>query len=702
MASSTLRKITTGLLALAVICSAYLAWNTIFYKQPILGCSAKSGCNNVLTSPWSLVATVPTLLLGIVAYFSLFCITLRNNNPRDNKFKGALLEKTLAYLIIFAGLWFFSLQAFIIKSYCLWCCTIHSIAIIASISLLSSHFKRKLSPTFLAPLIALIAVSLMALTQVYFPSEVTTYNTSHTGQSNLQLSADTLKIHGDLVSVKTENLPRLTSSSSKNICIVLSDHTCPHCLDFQRNIKKNREVIESNLTIFYLPCFQSIEAREINRLLIIAKRANPAAYESALDAIQNGSLPLNHIEITQFLDKKCNGHFAIYKKSFSPWSYEIMDISSEIMKFNLEEAQVAAFPQTITKSHIIEGVISIQDLIKLSKIQPSSSKDIEDSQPLVNSSPMKSKTSNLIVEKKAYNLGRITKNDIGRDVLNLSNPSKTPLNITKIRTSCGCIDLSHEPFTIAPKSKVKLPFEFHTNKFLGDITHKIFLYDEGASTPISIPITANVWLPFKIFPYSNNLGKIATSTSSGKQKVSFINTTQQPISLDLATQDGHLLNTELNTIVEGVHYELTFEIVNMPAKRLDTTISLKTSHPDCPEIHIPVTAESAPLYELTPTTLTSNIGIIKTDQDATFTLHSYDKSITDPRILKVAFNGKQNDKIAIEILPKNKPSHPPSFKIHFKSGFDHHQATAEKSNVEINSNITQKSIFLNFQSTQSK
>jgi len=98
------------------------------YRGVIPPCSIISGCETVLTSPYSNVLGFPVALGGSIYYFAVMVgslIFLESKHLSANIqahhwgiLKWTLLATTLGLL---ASLWFVFLQAFVIHSYCQYC-----------------------------------------------------------------------------------------------------------------------------------------------------------------------------------------------------------------------------------------------------------------------------------------------------------------------------------------------------------------------------------------------------------------------------------------------------------------------------------------------------------------------------------------------------------------------------------------------------
>lgn len=84
-----------------------------------LRCTVFSGCNQVTTSPYSLVLGIPVALLGMFYYLTILLTTLFYFDT-----KKAELPKFIAWLTCLgfaASAWFVYLQIFVIKAICQYC-----------------------------------------------------------------------------------------------------------------------------------------------------------------------------------------------------------------------------------------------------------------------------------------------------------------------------------------------------------------------------------------------------------------------------------------------------------------------------------------------------------------------------------------------------------------------------------------------------
>lgn len=81
-------------------------------------CTIISGCSEVLSSSYAVVAGFPLALIGAVAYFSVF--SLATLAAFGYRIAGTLLAPLVAAMFL-VSMWLIYLQAFVIRSFCLYC-----------------------------------------------------------------------------------------------------------------------------------------------------------------------------------------------------------------------------------------------------------------------------------------------------------------------------------------------------------------------------------------------------------------------------------------------------------------------------------------------------------------------------------------------------------------------------------------------------
>ena len=120
--SSANRRSTYIYAAMALISLVGLADATYLTIQHVTGqsvrCTIVSGCSEVLSSQYAVVAGKPLALIGAAAYFTVFA--LATLGAFGYRFVGVVLYLLVASMLL-VSLWLTYLQAFVIRSFCQYC-----------------------------------------------------------------------------------------------------------------------------------------------------------------------------------------------------------------------------------------------------------------------------------------------------------------------------------------------------------------------------------------------------------------------------------------------------------------------------------------------------------------------------------------------------------------------------------------------------
>lgn len=102
---------------LGLLDSSYLAAEHYLGRVP--PCSIFSGCDLVTTSKYATIGGVSVALLGAIYYFSVLILSIVYLETK----KQSLIDFLARFVWVgfLASLWFVLLQAFVIKSFCLYC-----------------------------------------------------------------------------------------------------------------------------------------------------------------------------------------------------------------------------------------------------------------------------------------------------------------------------------------------------------------------------------------------------------------------------------------------------------------------------------------------------------------------------------------------------------------------------------------------------
>lgn len=113
-------KVVLSLLVVALIGFVDSVYLTIKHFQGVIPpCSLTSGCEEVLTSVYSVILGIPVSLLGSIFYLLVLVgVFAYWESKNQNMLRWTLLLTIPAFI---ASLWFVYAQVFIIGSYCTYC-----------------------------------------------------------------------------------------------------------------------------------------------------------------------------------------------------------------------------------------------------------------------------------------------------------------------------------------------------------------------------------------------------------------------------------------------------------------------------------------------------------------------------------------------------------------------------------------------------
>ena len=413
MEMKTIIRISQALLAIAMGIAGYLAYQALTGSQ-VAGCGPSEGCGKVLASKWSSIFTIPVSLPGIAMYLGLL-LTLPKASQNQNIAKISLV---LAFSIIFGALWFTGLQVFLIKSYCVYCCTTHAIASVASLLAIKviafpsrvqktngkkmgrKEVARKVKsgklkpevlvspPKVLIPLLVglgtvCFGVALQAVgpeknrsAVVALPATLEDSKTVSAGQQNLlSLFKSTPKgsfqigYEGGKYSIEDGILQTFTLGQKEEgkepiLLTYLFDWTCDHCRAFHKELHKlSSEESPLGLKDYYvislLPASYESTSEVLHRILLTTYYDKPELYNTLEEGLYSGRL-----------DPQFNPVLNEIRETYSQdqWSALVGKYSNQVVKaVNLAKLQGAyneaklglqTFPQLTGVNSVITGVPS--------------------------------------------------------------------------------------------------------------------------------------------------------------------------------------------------------------------------------------------------------------------------------------------------------------------------------------------------------
>lgn len=281
------------------------------------GCSDSSkGCLSVLQSPWSKLLGMPVATLSVLFYAGVTILLLMNPIPfqaaeqtdgsndeakhaaPENTSKNGLLHITLAVSAACAALYFTAIQAFVLKTFCPYCCAAHAAGLIMATSVLIHH-RHKLSKHKPAIATGAIAIALLAAVQINYPTEPTGaapaqhLSFADTGPGpDRQLTLPSAR-PGAGVRINPHKLPIHGNANAPVVALLAHDYTCGLCSITHLAMNAAIKHFEGQLAVAVVPVARSTqEAQTLRDLALAVYLAAPSqfpAFDDYLFSLEPGT-----------------------------------------------------------------------------------------------------------------------------------------------------------------------------------------------------------------------------------------------------------------------------------------------------------------------------------------------------------------------------------------------------------------------------
>ena len=225
----SLRRFKAWTLALCTGCLLLAGWMLYHALSggPLAGCTAGSGCDTVMGSPWAyILGLIPVSLPAVVVYALLIlCIVFLGSDASLDRFLWPFML-FLSGCIVGAALWFCYLQAGVLHAFCKYCTGLHLLGCAVAGIILFCHPERSEGSLRWPPLLAgLAAAAAFAVVQCY----------------TKPLIYDSGRTEASLPTFEEGEVPVLGDGRSEPAMTLLFDFQCSHCRRLHRLLPELRK-----------------------------------------------------------------------------------------------------------------------------------------------------------------------------------------------------------------------------------------------------------------------------------------------------------------------------------------------------------------------------------------------------------------------------------------------------------------------------
>ncbi|MFP4144067.1 MAG: vitamin K epoxide reductase family protein [Phycisphaeraceae bacterium] len=221
------------------------------------GCAPGSGCDEVLSSPWSYWLGVPVSGPALVVYASLLGASLHVGpaaGPARRRWAWWILAAA-AFAAAASAVWFIIVQAWLLGAWCRYCSAVHGSGL--AITLLVGGFwltRMRRAPLIAAAGTGLAVTAVLVAGQWLFPSAGSRTVELHARAGwNPQDQWVFPLPEGGMVAVDPAPMPRLGPADAPVMLIELYDYTCPHCRILHDQLAAARDRYGKQMGVILLP-----------------------------------------------------------------------------------------------------------------------------------------------------------------------------------------------------------------------------------------------------------------------------------------------------------------------------------------------------------------------------------------------------------------------------------------------------------------
>lgn len=469
----------------ALVLSVYLL-TVALTGSHAAGCEEGQSCHSVLGSKWAKLFGIPISALGLGAYLGMLGLSFTRGMGPARVF--------LAVTIVGGALWFTGVQAFVLKTFCPWCCATHALAAIGTVLVMfgiprGTGGTARRGQTWVAGAGATVALLLTAIAQFKAPDPQPVTVTVATEEAAVKIAKERrtlIDVH-DTFQLSTVELPALgDAQTAEHVAVGIFDFSCIHCRHLMKLLKPVVAGYGSQLAVLKLPGYYNDNGREIQKLMLPVFREAPEVYEALGNQLYDESIAAEVATVRQELERRLGSErLQQILAAYGPWAAERVTETKALLEANRAIINSGKLPQLIVGKTIESGnKTSAGHYHQLFAANFGISRE---NAPEIACSPAK------------LELGRVVAYSEHSLTMTLSNPGKVPVTIDGIKRPKGIV-IDEVPKYLAPgaaqtvTARLTVPAQGN-----GDLSTFFEVHSDAAEPVLRIPFTANV-LGIKIDP----------------------------------------------------------------------------------------------------------------------------------------------------------------------------------------------------------
>lgn len=305
-------------------------------------------CDAVTRSAYAHLFGIPLGMAAIGAHIALAVIGLFGVPRRPS------LALLLTGLVLGAAVYFIGVQAFILKTWCLWCNAAHALgltlALLVSVRVGALRASQFLMPSLVALAVAAGVVGALAVV----PRNTEEARASFSVTRLVALSQGRVQLHDGLFQLDVQDLPHAGNAAAASQIVALTDYSCPHCQRVHRVLEDLLEQSPGQLGVVWLPAYRNEASGRVQGWMAALYRANAEAHRELSRELWAGRISPDEATVKAEIARLMHGDDKAVEAQL-PWAEKMLALTRDIVTRNQQVIGTADLPQLMLSDEILVG-----------------------------------------------------------------------------------------------------------------------------------------------------------------------------------------------------------------------------------------------------------------------------------------------------------------------------------------------------------
>jgi hypothetical protein len=218
-----------------------------------------------------------------------------------------------------------------------------------------------------------------------------------------------------------------------------------------------------------------------------------------------------------------------------------------------------------------------------------------------------------------------------------TNMGNQTLEVTSVKTSCGCTTAGDWDKKVDPGQTGKIPVQFNSSGYGGAVRKSVFVAcNDPTRENVTLNLQGTIWKAFDLSPPFAVFNLKPEGQSNENLTIKITSNADEPVSVSHPACPNPAFQTELTTVKEGKEYELHITaVVSNVTGSISAPVTVDTTSVKMPTISITTFIMMQPLLSVSPPQIMLPSGPLAQETKYTVTIFNNGTSpvtLSDPTV----------------------------------------------------------------------